>query len=53
MYDMSSKFIVLFRLVLSSAVWDTSAVLAVGNINQVGGRTLVSVHEAAMSGKFL
>lgn len=53
MYAMSCKFIVLFRLVLSSAVWDASAVLAVGNINQVGGTTLVSVQEAVMWGKFL
>lgn len=43
----------LFRLVLSSAVWNASAVLAVGNINQVGGMTLLSVQEAVMWGKFL
>lgn len=52
-YAMSWKFIVLFRFVISSAVWDASAVLAVGNINQVGGMTLASVQEAAMWGKFL
>lgn len=43
----------LFRFVISSAVWDASAVLAVGNINQVRGMTLASVQEAAMWGKFL
>lgn len=32
----SWKFIVLFRLVLSSFVWDASAVLVKGNMNQAG-----------------
>lgn len=48
----SWKFIVLFRLVLSSVPWDASAALAEGSINQGEGNDCFQCKQQQCGGSF-